>query len=538
MSISDNISKTMDKIGSTSEVVLQSLEQAAKLQAAEAVSKSSKVGATFGETVGGFQLAVANVDDIVSSVPNSFPGNVLTETHIGIVNMVSDVPGLTNELVKTIEGSTSTNLQKISNNSTLTAAGQLDVVISAPFPDAIAAATKAAVPNVTKAQLQTITQTTVDVSTVQLPPLAELVSVAGQFNAGANPLQDLSSALNQIVGDVVTPLRTGIANIKNTAFGTLTSLVDKANSKANFGFGSLIENVIEESIAPTTALLSKVARKNNIPIQIPQADIAVVTHLKSLGDVDGATKALKKYSDASDEQLLDTVLSIDNSLSKQTNQQPAVSTATSKDGTSTKNLWNSGNPSADYWLYSHVLDGELKQELSKLTRPVTELIIGSTDSGNDIFTSGELIFNGFKYQTNKIIPVHYLLNEYANLERIVPVDIEVDGSQYTDYLQNGHGKNSIVLWLGGGGVGPGSSPEEKGPTYSVQQMQALKNILKTVYETIPGIQVIGAVDTKSGGGSPYFDVNQFTKTNFNKSKIDKDLTEGPYTLDEISGTKG
>ena len=167
-----------------------------------------------------------------------------------------------------------------------------------------------------------------------------------------------------------------------------------------------------------------------------------------------------------------------------------------------------------------------------------ELIIGSTDSGNDIFTSGELIFNGFKYQTNKIIPVHYLLNEYANLERIVPVDIEVDGSQYTDYLQNGHGKNSIVLWLGGGGVGPGSLPEEKGPTYSVQQMQALKNILKTVYETIPGIQVIGAVDTKSGGGSPYFDVNQFTKTNFNKSRIDKDLTEGPYTLDEISGTKG
>ena len=117
MSISDNISKTMDKIGSTSEVVLQSLEQAAKLQAAEAVSKSSKVGATFGETIGGFQLAVANVDDIVSSVPNSFPGNVLTETHIGIVNMVSDVPGLTNELVKTIEGSTSTNLQKISNTS-------------------------------------------------------------------------------------------------------------------------------------------------------------------------------------------------------------------------------------------------------------------------------------------------------------------------------------------------------------------------------------------------------------------------------------
>ena len=310
MSKINNVQKSFDKVAATSEVVKQSLEKTAKLQAADIVNKSSKVGATLNEVVAGFQAKIAIVDDIVPSVTNSYPQSVTTSKYASVVDMQSDVPGLVDKLIQEVEGST--DLQKISNNSTLTAAGQLDVVISSTFPEAMAAAIQASVPDVTKGQLQTITQTAVDVSKIQLPPLAELVSVADTFNAGANPLGDLSLALDNLVSSAITPLKSGISNLKSSVSNLLTDLQNKANSQIGFGFDTLIENAVEDALRPTTNALNKIAKVKGIPKEISSSDLSTIIHLKNIGDVQGAKKVLSKYSDASEDEILDAILAIDN----------------------------------------------------------------------------------------------------------------------------------------------------------------------------------------------------------------------------------
>lgn len=536
MSKINNVQKSFDKVAATSEVVKQSLEKTAKLQAADIVNKSSKVGATINEVVAGFQAKIAIVDDIVPSVTNSYPQSVTTSKYASVVDMQSDVPGLVDKLIQEVEGST--DLQKISNNSTLTAAGQLDVVISSTFPEAMAASIQAAVPDVTKGQLQTITQTAVDVSKIQLPPLAELVSVADTFNAGANPLGDLSLALDNLVSSAITPLKSGISNLKSSVSNLLTDLQNKANSQIGFGFDTLIENAVEDALRPTTNALNKIAKVKGIPKEISSSDLSTIIHLKNIGDVQGAKKVLSKYSDASEDEILDAILAIDNSLSKQTNQEPAVGTLNSKDGPSIVNLWNSGAPNPVYWQLSSIDIPQLSAEFTRIKRPVTELIIGSTNTGNDIVIEGQRYFEGLKAQTNKVAPIHYIVHESGDIQRIVPLEEELTGSQYIPFLLNEHDKNSIVVFLAGGGIGPGLVPDQFGNIYPTTQKQGLYTLLKTAYTFIPGLQVIGAYETGSGGSSPHFDVSQYTKTFFNKVRIDKDLSEGPYTLDEISGIQG
>lgn len=536
MSKINNVQKSFDKVAATSEVVKQSLEKTAQLQAADIVNKSSKVGATINEVVAGFQAKIAIVDDVIPTVANSYPQSVTTSKYASVVDMQSDVPGLVNKLIREVEGST--DLQKISNNSTLTAAGQLDVVISSTFPEAMAASIKAAVPDVTKAQLQTITQTSVDTSKIQLPPLAELTSVAGPFNETANPLGDLNNALTDLVSSAVTPLKSGITNLKSSVSNLLTNLQNKANKDIGFGFDTLIENAVEDALRPTSNALSKVAKINGIPKQISPADLSSIIHFRTIGDTEQAVKILSKYSDASNEDLLDAVLGIDNSLSKQTNQDAAVFAFNSKNGTTVSNLWNNGAPSPIYWQMSYVDTAQLAAEFTRIKRPVTELIIASTDTGNDIVIEGQRYFDGLKASTNKIAPIHYIIHESGNIQRIVPLEKELTGSSYIPYLLNDHDKNSIVVFLAGGGIGPGLVPDQFGNIYPTTQKQGLHTLLKTAYTHIPGLQVIGAYETGSDGGSPHFDVSQYTKTFFNKVRIDKDLSEGPYTLDEISGTKG
>ena len=536
MSKINNVQKSFDKVAATSEVVKQSLEKTAQLQAADIVNKSSKVGATINEVVAGFQAKIAIVDDVIPTVANSYPQSVTTSKYASVVDMQSDVPGLVDKLIQEVEGST--DLQKISNNSTLTAAGQLDVVISSTFPEAMAASIKAAVPDVTKAQLQTITQTSVDTSKIQLPPLAELTSVAGPFNETANPLGDLNNALTDLVSSAVTPLKSGITNLKSSVSNLLTNLQDKASKDIGFGFSTLIENAVEDALRPTSNALNKVAKVNGIPKQISSADLSSIVHFKTINDTEEAVKILSKYSDAPNEDLLDTVLGIDNSLSKQTNEEPAVFAFNSKDGPSIVNLWNSGAPSQAYWETSYIDKSQLEAEFTRIKRPVTELIITSTGTGYDVVIVGQLFFQSLKEEANKVPPIHYIVHENGDIQRMVPIEKEISGSDYIPLLVNDHDKNSIVVILAGGGIGPGWYPDQVGNTYPTNQKQGLNNLLKAAYTHIPGLQVIGISETGVDGSAPHFDVSQYTKTYFNKVRIDKDLSEGPYTLDEISGTKG
>ena len=58
-------------------------------------------------------------------------------------------------------------------------------------------------------------------------------------------------------------------------------------------------------------------------------------------------------------------------------------------------------------------------------------------------------------------------------------------------------------------------------------------MFKIAYESIPGIQIFGSNLLQSPKKGPHIDIVQFTKTRFGRGLLAKDLSQGPYTADEI-----
>lgn len=449
MSERANLSKSFNNTSNKNQTVTQAIKETAELQTVNAVANSSKLGSTLGEKVGGFELIASNVDDTISSIPNSFPKNVVNDKFIAIAKMNSDVTGQSDKLIQDISSSISSDLQKSSNNSTLTAPGQLDVVTTAVTPEAISAATKAAVPTATEDELLAVTNVTTDVNKVELPRLAEQVSVSKHYKADTNPQSDVTTALEKL------PDR---AALKTSSGTNINSLSSKSSSSYNSLLSDTFSNTVD---------------RNAVSI-IPF----------------------------------------------------------SNDTESIKALWSNGEATSNYWNNVNVSPDELKSEFLTLTRQVTEIVVFSSNTGKDLFVNSKRIFDIEKASNNKVPPIHYVITA-SGIERLLPVDFEAEQSTILPYS---HNQNSIVVMLVGGIKGPHPKETENfimGNTYSSNQLNNIAGMFKIAYESIPGIQIFGSDLLQSPKKGPHIDIVQFNKTRFSRGLINKDLTQGPYTADEI-----
>jgi len=448
MSERANLSKTFNNASNKNQTVTQAIKETADLQTLNTVAISSKLGSTIGEQVGGFELIASNVDDTITSELNSFPKNVLNNDFIAIAKMNSDVVGQKDKLVQDISSSISTNLQKTSNNSTLTAPGQLDVVTTAVTPEAISAATKAALPSTSEDELLAITKVTTDVSNIELPKLAEKVSVSQHYNSSADPQQNVADALEKLPDK---------SSLKSSSGNNINTLSDKSTSS----YKSLLSDTFSNTV-----------------------------DLNAVGIVPF------------------------------TNDAEVI-----------KALWSNGDATGNYWNNVNVSPDEFKSELLTLTRQVTQIVVFSSNTGKDLFVNAKRIFD-IEQAINKVPPIHYVVTNYG-IERLLPVDFE---AKQTPLLPYNHNQNTIVIMLIGGVKGPHPKETEDfilGSTYTPFQLNNLATMFKISYESIPGIQIFGSDLLQSPKKGPHIDIVQFTKTRFNKGLLAKDLTQGPYTADEI-----
>ena len=273
--------------------------------------------------------------------------------------MNSDVTGQSDKLIQDISSSISSDLQKSSNNSTLTAPGQLDIVTTAVTPEAISAATKAAVPSVTEDELLAVTKITTDVNNIELPKLAEEVSVSGHYKSSPNPQQDVAAALEKL------PDR---ASLKSSSGKDINTLSDKSTSS----YKSLLSDTFSNTV-----------------------DLNAV------------------------------------SIVPFTNDAEIV-----------KALWSNSGADENYWNNVNVSPDEFQSELLTLTRQVTEIVILSSNTGKDLFINSKRIFD-IEQANNKVPPVHYVVTDYG-IERLVPVDFEIE---QTTILPYSHNQNSIIIML-------------------------------------------------------------------------------------------
>lgn len=536
-----DVRKTMDKaladFNSKSDQAVNALKKSAELQIVDTVKKSSKLGARLNELAAGMQSLAITVTDSFPHIAESIPKNVKVSAHIGPVKLTANVPGLSSKLVPTISDTDKQKLIDVTGDTAAVAAALPHVIIAAPFPDAVAEAVKKAIPNVTKTELQVVAKDLVDLKEVVLPNAAIRVMLAPALSL-IDPAKKIEEALNTVIADVAAPIGAAVGLVGGlSALKASVANVSLQLGQINitFGFDSLIENVVEQAFAPARGLLSQIAIKNGIAIEIPQADLKLIINAVSSNNFGKAKKLLAKFSDVSEDKIDDILKSIDNSATKAVRDNspaPVISTK-SKKAEDNINGWNSGNPKSDYWS-GQLTTLQLKSELMAVERDITEVVVVAANTGTDV-----QVYAKDYYEDNPGGPysVHYFIGKGGAVERILPVSVKADP---TPALPNGHDDKSIIIMLEGGikGAHPDETfdtPIEFGATYSRVQLGALRRLIGAIYSTMSGIQVLGGDDIGSSRPGPYIDMGKFIDAHFDKKNIRKNwLEEGPAEKTEIN----
>ena len=224
MSTPQELLNQLNKINISSGVQ-QLVDQSASLIDAQLATITTKIGIDINIPVNGIQPLTQMLDDVVSSVASSQLPQ-LTGV-LGIAQLTQKVPGFQTDLVKQVGGSKS-DLDLITGSGNATGNGFLDVIITAPFSDAISQAVTAAVPQAQAGQLK------VAITGIQEFGIGELVNVA-----------DPSGVLSSLVGAVGNTAQS-LANLKNNLTGIF-------NEKLLTALSSLT------ALNPTTALSSLTA---------------------------------------------------------------------------------------------------------------------------------------------------------------------------------------------------------------------------------------------------------------------------------------
>lgn len=230
MATQQELENLLNKINVSSGIE-QVLNKSATLIDTQLASITTKVGINLNQPVNGLQPLVQILDDVSPSVASS-QSSQLTGV-LGVAQLTQKVPGFQTDLVKQVGGSKS-DLDLITGSGNATGNGFLDVVITAPFPDAIAQAVSAAVPNAQPTKLKTA------VTGVQEFGVGELVNVK-------NP----SNVLSSMVGAVSNTAQS-LTNLKSN----LTSFFSQNVSSALSSLGSLSSTLATSTRVSDTSGLS------------------------------------------------------------------------------------------------------------------------------------------------------------------------------------------------------------------------------------------------------------------------------------------
>jgi N-acetyl-anhydromuramyl-L-alanine amidase AmpD len=207
-----NISSGLDQV----------LGSAANLINTQLAAITTTVGVDINVPVNGIQPLVQVLDDIAPSVLSSTVSQVTGV--LGVAQLTQKVPGFQTDLVKQV-GASKSDLDLITGSTSSTGNGFLDVVITAPFADAIAQAVTASVPTANAAKLKT--------------------AVTGIQQFGVGELANVTNS-NQVLSSLVGAVSNTTSSL-NSLKSNLTSLFSQKASLALSSLGqfssTLAENV-------------------------------------------------------------------------------------------------------------------------------------------------------------------------------------------------------------------------------------------------------------------------------------------------------
>jgi len=503
----------------------------------------SKLGITLGD-IGGI-ISLNSSSDMVSNQPGSIP--IQAVGHIPLAKLTENMPGLEADLVQDVPSAVKT-LNTAITNSTLAAPANLNEILSLGTAEAISASIKKVLPNSTKEQITTVVKSSVvqaDAAVLDLNNPA-----GGSFESAKEDLDIIIQSFNNSIDNIISTVtgtskfKPGLAGLLNSVSKDILNFAVYVNNDFDVGFGTLIENAIENTFHPAENILKSVAFKGGIQQQITPEDLDTIFNLIKKQNIVGASTVLKKYSDLPEEQLVEALETIDNRLSTFTANKSKDSKNISFINRNIKDIkadWNLGfpeDPAAYFKTYSIFSVEELDAELATIKRPFTELILGFTGSASDQPIDMYSYHRRYseKYRTSNGFTWHYYLSRSGLISRVRPIESEI-GNQYLPAEKN-HSARSIFMMIDGGTNTPWYNGYDykkhavKDSGINAEQYYAINKFLSKLYYYHSGTQVFGWHEINKLK-FPYMDVRNFIKSKFNKINIFDPMERGSLTLEEL-----
>lgn len=479
---------------------------ASQLQTNINLGMASQLSQQLGEEIPGFKTLASSVDDIVPQVAGSFPQQTIGQ--LGIVQLTDNLGELSGQMKSN---------------------GSLDVVISAPFAEAVAAATQQLTNSsdvftpASATQLESIAGQVVDVSL----PLRRDVdgmssSVEGtvdDFEAFVEPA--LSQSLKGVIGNVIGASDNTLNTIVSGLTSEMSAGVNKANASVAFGFTSLMQNLSEHLFSTTRSQLNTVTRKDGILQPITDTDLKEIISALESDRIDTAVSIVTRYSDLDRGDVYNAVVALDTTLASVL--QPDLPAGISSPPV------DKVDPSDATFQIIHNKNA-LISEFEALKRETTVVVITHTASYLDQNLTAEQI-NTATYETGGI-PYHYIIRRDGVIERgRAP---ELPATTLSDHpLYN---EKSIIVAMVGGINSPkparNQSPDLSGArkSYTRPQWRSLRTLIRSAYTAYPGIQVVGRSQFGDGRTHPGFDVEEYIETLGKRNIIDPLRHDAPTRI--------
>lgn len=485
-----NAFNNLEKVLNTTSVQQQVQQVQANFEAAGTALYKNQ-----GQIVGGFKQVADTVTDVVSSIDGSVPTQVLSQ--LGVAQLdASAAKQLTKDA-----SSDRADLTSITGKAALAADGFLDVVITLPHPEALAAAIK-------------------NTTTLTGQQIANIV----QDNIALNNTQDESEddnivdPIQNIIGNLFPDLKSISSQLNNT-ISAIAANTSTLLSNANNGFGSLVENTIESALQTSYKLLGSVTNRSIHPDKF-----ITIIELANQGKTEEAARLLKNYSDQTIEQLEAVISQINNKASAQITESKTPKNLTVQRTDSLKNLWRDATTDPESGIFSPLTGPEVTAEVLNMTRDVTEIIVmfvgepGATiqDYHGKYVSKYNIGFNP-----------HYYIGYDAKIYRGRPLEIEANSK--TTAITNNHNQRSIIIAVN---VNDKSYTHKFGPS----QRDKLLLLIEKILDAKPGMQVYSAKDVgwSYKSGEDALDVALFVQKKLGKSNV---AGYDPKTQDPLTSTQ-
>lgn len=410
-----------------------------------------------GSVSGGFQQLTNPATDVLSSVSESLPEEI--QKQVAVVKL--DASAAESQLRQEV-GALRTDLETIVGKATLAADGFLDVVVSAPFPEAIAAVLK-------------------DTTTLTGKQILSIVEENVRIDNILNEVDDnIIDPVKNVVGNLF-PSLVSASSLLNNSVSQLVINSRTLLNRSELGFNNLIENIIEKTKAPAFSIISSAAVIDGVRQTIPPDQVKKILELKAASNISGAAEILKKYSDKSLGELEALLSTINNKASNQVSDSQSPRDLKVVRTDNIVNLWKEDATDPNSGVFSEIIGKEITAEVLNMNREVTEIIVVFLENANTTIQSyHELYTNKYNIGFNP----HFYIGYDAVTYRGRPINLE---AKQTQLITNEHYKRSIII---------GVNVNEKSRTHKLAtgQPQKLLSLVDQILEAKPGLQVFGAKD--------------------------------------------